>query len=281
MYLREDLKIFDFRCRPNEPGFMAFCKGPGSDKMWKRFGYPCPEDITVEEFFENVKNAGITKAIYSGRHIADGKGGIEMGVSNDFVAETVAKSDGLFVGFAGLDPNNEDAVKELERGVKELGLLGVSMDQAFWGLDLRDQKIMDVLEKANELKIPVSFTMGPLVGQKYNDLYAIDDIAATFPDLTIVLSHGIYPNPTDFIATAYRRYNVYLEMSLYEFLPGVQDVLCEAASSILQDKIVYASAFPYNPLDIYRSVQNFPLSDDVFDKIFYKNTCAILGMEDI
>src|SRR5215510_4741583 len=48
-----------------------------------------------------------------------------MRVPNGFVAEHVAKYRGRAVGFAGIDPYEENAHKKLDHAIKELGLRGL------------------------------------------------------------------------------------------------------------------------------------------------------------
>src|SRR5699024_7454746 len=118
----------------------------------------------------------------------------------------------------------------------------------------------------------------PLVGRA-SDPRSVDRVAEDFPDLTIVCSHGCWPKTDQFIALAYRHDNVYLESSIYEFLPGAQPFI-EAARTILQDRVVYASAFPFNPLDTHkRFVETFDFPPDVLEKIMSGNAARVLGIE--
>ena len=76
--------------------------------------------------------------------------------SNDALAEAVDKYPDRFLGFAALAPKNTDeAVKELERCVKELGFKGWNTHSNFWDSYLDEKRYWPILAKAEELDVPV------------------------------------------------------------------------------------------------------------------------------
>lgn len=133
-----------------------------------------------------------------------------------------------------------------------------------------------ICQKATELNVPVVLTMGPLVG-KWGDPWPVDQVAVDFPDLNIVCSHGCYPQVTEWIALAWRRDNVYLEASIYEFLPGAEPFIA-AANTIIQDRVVYASAFPFNPLETLERFLKLPLGPVAQEKVLYSNAAHLLRL---
>lgn len=270
------MKIIDFRCRPNVVEYMQMYDGPAAKPEWDLFGYPCPPSVSKEEFLEALDRNHIYKAVFVGRmKMMDGQ---FIGTSNEFVSEFVKTSGGRMEGIASVDPNHmEDPVAELVHAMTDLGLKGVLLDPQNYKIPIDDERLMPIYEKANQLSVPVVITMGPLTGKYHNPL-AVDHVAELFPDLTIVCSHGIYPNPTECIALAYRRPNVYLECSIYEFLPG-GEVIVDAANTILKDKMVYASAFPFNPIEIVEAVKKLPFSEDTLERMFYHTPAKILKIE--
>ena len=54
----------------------------------------------------------------------------------------------------------------------------------------------------------------------------------------------------------------------------------EAANSILQDKIIYASAFPFRPLDDIKRFLKYPFNDNLVDKLVYKNAAYLLKINE-
>ncbi len=272
------MKIIDSRCRPNTPEFMAMYNKPANAGTWKKFGYPCPPDVSLDTFLDNLDKAGIYKGIFLGRQVYQ-PDGVTMvkGVTNDYVKQCVDNSHGKLVGVAGVDPLHTDAAAELDRAVNELGLKGVSIDLDTFSVYPQDRILFPIFDKAQKLGVAVSFTMGPLVGRFSHPDY-IDIVAGEFPDLRILCSHGCYPQVTEFIGLAYRCDNVWLEASIYEFLPGATPII-EAANGFLSDKIVYGSAFPFNPIEIIDTFKKFPISEENMEKVLYKNVCDVYKID--
>ncbi len=270
------MRVIDFRARPNTAEYMKMYTGPANARLWQRFGYPEPPTVPLAEFVAALDASGVEKAVFTGRQSVV-RGAIVRGVSNDYVADCVRAFPTRIVGFAGLDPTDPGAaVKEMERSVRQLGLRGISLDPHTARLWPNDRLIYPLYQKAAELAVPVVITMGPLVG-RYGDPWAVDQVAEDFPNLTIVCSHGCWPQVTAFVALAYRRENVYLESSIYEFLPGAEPFI-EAANTILQDRVVYASAFPFNPIEIVDRFKRLPFSASALEKILYGNAGHVLGL---
>ena len=71
---------------------------------------------------------------------------------------------------------------------------------------------------------------------------------------------------------------MYLEASIYEFLPGAEPFL-DAANTIIQDRVVYASAFPFNPLETLSRFTRLPFSAAALDKLVYGNASRVLGLD--
>lgn len=270
--------IIDFRARPNTDVYMATCTGPGSEGEWRRFGCPPPPTESLDAFVTSLRANGVDRALFTGRQKVEG-GEIVRGFSNDYVAECVQAHPDILLGFAGADPTaGTKAVREVRRAVTQLGLVGLSLDPAHSGSLPDDRILYPMYSVAEDLGIPVVLTMGPLVGRA-SDPRSVDRVAEDFPDLTIVCSHGCWPKTDQFIALAYRHDNVYLEASIYEFLPGAEAFL-KAAGSILQDRVVYASAFPFQALDSHRRLLDaVDFTQDVLDKILFRNAARILGIE--
>lgn len=76
--------------------------------------------------------------------------------SNDLLAETIAKYPSRYMGFAALAVKNpENAVLELERAVKEKGLIGWKTHSNFGDIYLDDKRFWPILAKAEELDVPI------------------------------------------------------------------------------------------------------------------------------
>ena len=264
------MTVIDFRARPNTEEYMNMYPDAGP---WERFFQcPRPQAEPLSNFIAALDKAGVTRAIFTGRQTP------VKTLRNDYVFECVqAYPDRLF-GFAGIDPTQgEKALLEIERTVNKLGMKGISIDPHSSRRPPDDSIWHPLYAKCLELKVPVIVTMGPIVGQ-WAEPSSIDNVAEDFPNLTIICSHGVWPQVTDLIALAYRRDNVYLEASIYEFLPGAEPIF-DAANTILQDRIIYASGFPFRPLNDLQRFLKYPFAPEVIDKLVYKNAARVLKLE--
>ena len=93
------------------------------------------------------------------------------------------------------------------------------------------------------------------------------------------MSHGGYPYVNESVYACMRNANVYMDFSEYERAP-MADVFVQAMSTIIQDKVVFASAHPFIELkDALSAYESFPLSDEVRRKVMYGNASRILGLD--
>jgi len=76
--------------------------------------------------------------------------------SNDALADIIGRHPDRFAGFAALPAKDPDAaVKELERAVKDLGLIGWKTHSNYGDAYLDDKRFWPILAKAEELDVPV------------------------------------------------------------------------------------------------------------------------------
>ena len=174
---------------------------------------------------------------------------------NDYTASIVQRYPDRFMGFASVDPHKgKAAVLEMERSVKDLGLRGLKLhpiSQAFFPNDIR---FYPLWEKCAELGVPVLFHSGQTaVGAglpgggglklKYAQPLLLDDVAADFPSLNIIMAHPGVPWQEEQLSIALHKPNVYIDLSGWSpkyFRP----ILVQYANSLLQDKVLYGSDFP-------------------------------------
>jgi predicted TIM-barrel fold metal-dependent hydrolase len=147
-------------------------------------------------------------------------------VSNEYIAGLVKKYPRTFLGFAGVDPwKGKVAIQEVEVAIQDLGLRGVKFQQAAQAFFPSDKRFYPLWEKITELKVPVLFHMGNTgygagvpggdgVRLKYcRPIPDLDDLAADFPELTIIGAHPAWPWQEEMLAVAMHKGNVYLDLS--------------------------------------------------------------------
>ena len=211
--------------------------------------------------------------------------------TNDYVAGIVTGYPGQFVGFATVDPwKGRAAVLELERSVKELGLRGLKLHPIHQAFFPNDTQFYPLYEKAAELGVLVLFHSGFAaagVGMpggggfklKYSaPIPCIDDVAADFPSLNVIMAHPAWPWVEEQIAVALHKPNVFLDLSGWapRFIP---EALVKEANTRLRDKVLFGSDFPYLPPDRWLSeFEELQIRDEVRPKILLENARRVLGI---
>jgi 2,3-dihydroxybenzoate decarboxylase len=118
------------------------------------------EDVG-ERRLGDMDRTGIARQILSltapGVQVFDGATAVGLAESfNDQLAEAIAKHPDRFSGLAAVAPQDpQAAAKELERGVKKLGLKGAIVNSHTQGEYLDDEKFWDLFAAAEALDVPV------------------------------------------------------------------------------------------------------------------------------
>lgn len=104
--------------------------------------------------------------------ILKGKDAIELcRIANDELYEATKKYPGRFYGYATLPLDEpEEAVKELERCVKDLGFVGVLLGGTLEGHFLDEERFYPIFEKCVELDVPIYIHPGQ-VNKSVRDNY--------------------------------------------------------------------------------------------------------------
>jgi uncharacterized protein len=269
---------------PNPPG-----AGPNAtqEQMNRYFG--TDQRGTVEQMYETYVELDIFAVIFGVD--AETTSGSPF-VGNDYTADIVKKYPDRFMGFASVDPHKgKAAVLEMERSVKELGLRGLKLhpiSQAFFPNDIR---FYPLWEKCAELGVPVLFHSGQTaVGAglpgggglkiKYAQPLHMDDVAADFPELNIIMAHPGVPWQEEQLSIALHKPNVYIDLSGWSpkyFRP----ILVQYANSLLQNKVLFGSDFPaLTPQRWLTDFEGLELKPEVRQKILIENAMKLLNLDE-
>ncbi len=224
----------------------------------KRVGTKNPDHFsrsrTLASFLSEMDSAGIGRGVVVGRSVPSTR------ISNDTISETVHRAHGKLIGIASVDPiylGERDGLAEFDRAITELGLAGLNIDAGFYKTPLRasDDRLMPFYEACDARGIPVCIMSGPTTPDlHFNDPYAVDVVAKTFPQLKIICCHGFYPRVSDIIAVAFRNQNVIISPDMYTWCPGGQ-LYIDAANGFMQDQFLFGSSYPFR--EMAQSAQDF------------------------
>ena len=113
---------------------------------------------------------------------------------------------------------------------------------------------------------------------RYSDPMLLDDVAADFPGLTIILAHPSVPWQDEAIAVARHKANVYIDLSGWspKYFPPQ---LVQAANTFLRDKVLFGSDYPLIRPDRWvRDFATLDIRDEVRPLIMKLNAARLLGL---
>lgn len=234
---------------------------------------------TRDGYLAEIDAAGIGHAVLIGRDTP----GVATG--NDEVAAYL-RGDPRLVGIGSVDPlrlgTADRVVAEVER-VAALGLRGLNLEPGFGARPLAfDDALLDpAYETARRLRLPVFLMTGPTTPDlATNDPAALARVARRYPDLPLIVSHGLWPRVDEAIGVAFRYDNVHLAPDMYVFTPG-GDRYLEALGSFLCEQFLFGTSFPFRPMR--QTVEDFRaatrhLPEPVLDAVLYRNAARLLGI---
>jgi uncharacterized protein len=280
------MRIIDLHCYPNTEPWIK-CQGPYVEalaKYWNRVWTWKQEDEVLKEFTD----AGV-EAVLVALDLETTIG--TPPCSNDYVKSMQQRHPGRIIQCWGaVDPfKGEVARAEARHAIRDLGMLGFHFHPIMGHFAVNDRQFYPLFEVINELKAPVMIDVGTTgmgagipggLGAKIRHAHpaAIDELAADFPDLTIIAAHPGWPWVDEMTAVALHKGNVFWEMSGWapKYFPAQLKTDIRAR---LQDKVMFGSDYPSIPYDrLFKEWDELGYGDAVMEKIFHKNAERILGL---
>jgi len=280
------MRIIDLHCYPNTQEWIA-CQQPYVDalaKYWNRSWSAKTEDEVLQDFTK----AGV-EAVLVALDLETTAG--TPPCSNDFVKGMQTRHpDRIIHSWAAVDPFKGDAaIREATRAIEQLGMLGFHFHPIMGHYAVNDPRLYPLFEEIQRLKAPVMIDVGTTgmgagmpggMGAKIRHAHpsAIDELAADFPNLTIVAAHPGWPWVEEMTAIALHKGNVFWELSGWapKYFPAQLKV---DIRSRLKDKVMFGSDYPSLPYErIFREWDELGYSDEVKEKIFHGNAERVLGL---
>ena len=208
---------------------------------------------------------------------------------NEEIAEVARANDDVLIPFASVDPNRPDAVERAERLIRDHGVRGFKFHpniQAFFPNDRAFYPLYEVIQAA---RLPALFHTGHSgigsglpggggIRLKYSNPMCVDDVAADFPHLPIVLAHPSFPWQDEAISVALHKRQVYIDLSGWspKYFP---EQLVRYANTLLRERVLFGSDYPMITPD--RWLADFAeagFKDEVRPLILKENAARLLGL---
>ena len=211
--------------------------------------------------------------------------------NNNWLASQVKQSNGLFLAFADIQNNGayilDVASNHLEIAIKDNGLSGLKIHPNNLNIPFDDLRMVPVLRKAAELKIPVMVHSNPTMVGFHDDCAPdrINKMIQVFPDITFIASHLGGMKWQDALSALTYVDISYILPKLYEIYG--RDMTERILKAFGADRLIFGTDFPqvYNTKaeDVYERycsiLDEMNFSDEDMEKIAYKNICKILNIE--
>jgi predicted TIM-barrel fold metal-dependent hydrolase len=113
---------------------------------------------------------------------------------------------------------------------------------------------------------------------KYSNPIHIDDVAADFPDMPIILAHPSFPWQEEALSVATHKPNVYIDLSGWSprYFPKI---LVQYANSILRHKVMFGSDWPAIMPDRWLAdFEKIEIKPEVRPLILKENAAKLLGL---
>jgi len=234
----------------------------------------------IEDTLEDMAGAGVDKAVIVA---IDAETTFNYIVTNDLVADTVAKYPDKFIGFASVDPHKGlVACAELERAVKELGLKGLKVLPHLIKVCPNEQMMYPLYEIAQDFDIPVLFHTGTQfhAGTKLKyclPLY-LDEVAVDFPKMKIIMAHFGYPWFYEGMSVVLRNPNVYFNIAGWSPRRIPQEVIRQM-NGPLKTKALFGSDYPLlTRVRIVNEINELALKDGVKELLMTENPRRLLDI---
>jgi predicted TIM-barrel fold metal-dependent hydrolase len=220
-------------------------------------------------------------------------GEAEMGhtrIANEEVAEIAAEHADVLIPFASIDPaRGKMGAREARRMIEDYGVQGFKFHPSFQGFYPNDTKAYVLYEVIAEAGLPALFHTGQTgagagtpggmgIRLKYSNPMYLDDVAADFPSMPIILAHPSFPWQDEALAVATHKSNVYIDLSGWspKYFPTN---LVQYSNTLLKDRVLFGSDYPMLTPDRWLTdFKKLPIKPEVRPGILKGNAARLLKL---
>jgi predicted TIM-barrel fold metal-dependent hydrolase len=219
------------------------------EAMGRYFRYQ-PQHATVPEMAEMYRKLKMAFVVFTVDSLRQKKK-----ITNEEIAELAHQHADVAIPFASVNPHRgTEGVRLARKLIKEYGVKGFKFHPSEQDFFPNDRLAYPLYEAIAEAKLPALFHTGQTgvgagtpggggIRLKYSNPMLLDDVAADFPEMPIVLAHPSFPWQEEALSVATHKPQVYIDLSGWspKYFPPI---LVQYANTLLKDKIMFGSDYP-------------------------------------
>ena len=253
--------------------------------MGRYFRYQ-PQHQTVPEMAAMYRKLKMAFVVFT----VDGEKGASRRISNEEIAELAHKEGDVAIPFASINPHRgAEGVRAAKRLITEYKVRGFKFHpsvQAFYPNDRIAYPLYEVIAEAG---LPALFHTGQTgvgagtpggggIRLKYSNPLLLDDVAADFPAMPMILAHPSFPWQEEALSVATHKPQVYIDLSGWspKYFPPI---LVQYANTLLRERILFGSDYPVlSPEKWIEEFDKLPIKPEVRPLIMKENAAKLLRL---
>jgi len=254
------------------------------EAMGRYFRYQ-PQHQTVPEMAEmyrKLKMAFVVFTVDSPRE--------PRKISNEEIAELAHENSDVAIPFASISPHRgAEGVAAARRLIRDYKVRGFKFHPSVQEFFPNDRLAYPLYEVIAEAKLPALFHTGQTgvgaktrggggIRLKYSKPLYLDDVAADFPDMPIILAHPSFPWQEEALSVATHKPQVYIDLSGWspKYFPPI---LVQYANTLLKDRVLFGSDYPViAPEKWVEEFEKLPIKPEVRALIMKENAARLLQL---
>jgi predicted TIM-barrel fold metal-dependent hydrolase len=253
--------------------------------MGRYFRYQ-PQHQTVPEMAAMYRRLKMAFVVFT----VDGEKGASRRITNEEIAELAHKEGDVAIPFASINPHRgADGVREARRLIRDFGVRGFKFHPSVQEFYPNDRMAYPLYEAIAEAGLPALFHTGQTgvgagtpggggIRLKYSNPLLLDDVAADFAGMPLILAHPSFPWQEEALSVATHKPQVYIDLSGWspKYFPPI---LVQYANSLLKDRILFGSDYPViAPEKWIEEFEKLPIKPEVRPLIMKENAAKLLRL---
>ena len=254
------------------------------EAMGRYFRYQ-PQHSTVPEMAEMYRKLRMAFVVFTVDSLRQ-----KRKITNEEIAELAHKHSDVAIPFASINPHRgKEGVAAAKRLIEDYKVKGFKFHPSEQDFFPNDRMAYPLYEAIAEAKLPALFHTGQTgvgagtpggggIRLKYSNPMLLDDVAADFPDMPIVLAHPSFPWQEEALSVATHKPQVYIDLSGWspKYFPPI---LVQYANTLLKDKILFGSDYPIMAPERWMAdFDKLPIKPEVRPLILKQNAAKLLGL---